>query len=133
MSNRKKKHLLLIDHHPYWREISTNILRKNGFLVNTLDTHEYTSSCTTLEGDDPDLVLLGCPRIRSEEEQVINDLLTNRRRLLILCTSLSWDTMRHLFLKGVEDIVDKPYNPIHLVKIVNQTLDMHDTQVNKQE
>jgi len=121
-SDSCKKRILLIDHQPYWREISTNALKKDGFTVGTLDTYHYLPSQECVEGENPDLIVLGCARIEIEEQQLIDDVLAHKHHLLVLCTSLSWQTMRKLFLKGVDDIVDKPYNPAKLVKIVKEVL-----------
>ena len=123
MSEGNKKRILLIDQQSYWREISTKALTERGFNVSTLDTYDYAPFWKGMEGDKPDLVVLGCARIRPQEEQVITNVLTDKRRLLVLCTSLSWRMMRHLFLQGVDDIVDKPYNPRQLVQIVSDAFE----------
>ena len=117
------KRIVLIDHQPYWREISTNALRSSGFVVDICDTYNFLPEQEWEESENPDLVVLGCSGIRVEEQKLIDDVLAHNHHLLVLCTSLSWLTMRNLFLKGVHDIVDKPYNPASLVKIVNQTLE----------
>ena len=118
------KHILLIDHQPYWREISTNALQKFGFAVDTHDTHNYLSSPKFEEDKNPDLIVLGCTHIGTEEQQLIDDVLNRKHHLLVMCTSLPWQTMRDLFLKGVDDILDKPYNPAKLVEIVNEALEI---------
>jgi len=97
-SDNNKKHILLIDHQPYWHAISTNALRRNSFIVSTLNIYYYLSSKECIEDKTHDLVVL------------------------VLSPSLSWQTMHKLFLKGVDDIVDKPYNPAKLVKIVKEVL-----------
>ena len=117
------KRIVLIDHQPYWREISTNALKSNGLAVNICGTYNYLSQQEWQEPERPDLVVLGCSHIRPEEQRLIDDILACKHHLLVLCSSLSWLTMRNLFLKGVHDIVDKPYNPANLVKIVNQALE----------
>ncbi len=122
-SDSSKKHILLIDHQPYWREISTNALRGAGFTVDMLGTYHDLPSQECREGEKPELVVLGCTRIGTEEQRLIDEVLHQKHHLLVLCTSLSWQTMRTLFLKGVDDILDKPYNPTKLVKIVNEALE----------
>lgn len=113
-----RKHILLIDRQAYWRQISTDALEKVGFAVGALDTYDYTLT----EGENPDLVLLGCARVGNEEQLLIDEMLAHKQHLLVCCTSFSGQTMRNLFLQGVDDIVDKPYNPISLVKIVWQAI-----------
>jgi len=117
------KRIVLIDHQPYWREISTNALRLSGFVVDTRDTYNYSPEPEWDESENPDLVVLGCSHIKAEEEKLIDDVLAHKKHLVVLCTSLSWRTMRDLFLKGVHDVVDKPYNTANLVEIVSQALE----------
>src|SRR5438876_5600159 len=121
--NSNSKRILLIDHQSYWRKISTDALKKFGFAVNACETYNYLPSQEHVEDENHDLIVLGCSCIGTEEQQLIDDVLAGKHHLLVLCTSLSWQTMRMLFLQGVDDIVDKPYNPAKLVKIVNQALE----------
>jgi DNA-binding NtrC family response regulator len=117
------KRILLIDHQLYWREISAQALRSAGFIVCTLDTYNYSPPHDCLKGEDPDLVVFGCVHIGSEEQRLIAQILSHKHHLLVLSVSLPWQVMRSLFLQGVDDIVDKPYNPAYLINIVNQTLE----------
>ncbi len=75
-----------------------------------------------LKGENPDLVVLGCTRIGDEEQRLIEQVLDRKQHLLVLSASLSLQIMRSLFLLGVDDIEDKPYDPKYLVKIVDQVL-----------
>jgi len=122
-TNCSSKRIVLIVHQPYLREISTNALMSVGFVVDICDTYNYLPEQKWLEDQYPDLVVLGCFGIRAEEQKLIDDVLANKQHLLVLCTSFSWQTMRELFLKGVHDILDKPYNPANLVEIVSQALE----------
>ena len=117
------KRILLIDHQLDWREASAHALRSVGFIVYTLDTYNYQASQDCLKGEEPDLVVLGCVCVGPEEQRLITQILACKHHLLVLCVSLPWRVMRSLFLQGVDDIVDKPYNPAYLVDIVNQTLE----------
>jgi DNA-binding NtrC family response regulator len=117
------QHIVLIDQQPYWRQIATEALKRVGFTVGVLDTYHYPPPQHDLESGTPDLVVLGCSRIGTEEQQLIEKVLSQKHHLLVLCTSFSWQTVRTLFLQGVDDILDKPYNPMKLVKIVNHTLE----------
>ncbi len=122
-SKRDDKRIVLIDQQPYWRKISADALKKVGFVVDTLDTYDYMLPETYEEVSPPDLVLLGCARIGTKEQEFIDEIVSRHHRLLVLCTSVTWQTMRALFLQGVDDILDKPYNSAKLVKIVNQNLE----------
>src|SRR2546422_104330 len=105
----KRKRILLIDHQAYWRELFTQALQDAGFNVSTLATYNQVPLQDYLEDENPDLVVLGCTRIRDEELRLIEHVLDRKRHLLVLCASLSWQIMRSLFRLGVTDIVDKPY------------------------
>lgn len=117
-ADRTRKHILLIDRQSYWRQISTNALEKVGFAVGALNTYDYTLAAN----ENPDLVLLGCARVGNEEKQLIDEVLARRQPLLVCCTFFTGQTMRELFLQGVADIVNKPYNPTNLTQIVRQTI-----------
>src|SRR5215467_4701431 len=108
----KRKHILLIDHQSYWRELSTQALRNVGFYVCTLATYSQAPLQDFLKSENPDLVVLGCTRIGDEEQRLIEQVLDRKQHLLVLCASLSLQIMRSLFLLGVDDIVDKPYTQI---------------------
>ena len=123
MKSPNSKRILLIDHQYYWREISAHALKSVGFIVCTLDTYNYLLPQDCLKGEDPDLVVLGCVRIGGEEQRLIAQILARKHHLLVLCDSLSWQVMRSLFLQGVDDIEDKPYDPAYMVYIVNQALE----------
>ena len=117
------KRIVLIDRQLYWREISARILRSAGFIVCTLDTYNYISAENCWEGAAPDLAVLGCAYIGPEEQKLIAHILAQKHHLLVLCVSLPWQVMRSLFLQGVDDVVDKPYDSVHLVNFVNQVLE----------
>lgn len=123
MTNRaKRKRILLIDHQSYWRELSSRALRDVGFFVSTLATYNQALLEDYLKEENPDLVVFGCTCIRDEEQRLIEQVLKHKQHLLVLCTTLSWHIIRSLFRQGVADIVDKPYDPDSLIKIVNQAL-----------
>src|SRR2546428_10040378 len=105
------KRILLIDHQLDWREASAHALKSVGFIVCTLDTYNYQASQDCLKGEEPDLVVLGCVCVGPEEQRLITQILACKHHLLVLCVSLPWRVMRSLFLQGVDDVVDKPYDP----------------------
>jgi DNA-binding NtrC family response regulator len=113
---------LLIDHQPYWREFSVHTLQNVGFQVQALATYNRASLQSCLKGEKLDLIVLGCTYLGDEEQHLIEQILDNKQHLLVLCTTFSLQVMRALFLKGVDDIEDKPYQPDHLVSIVDKVL-----------
>lgn len=117
------KRILLIDRQPHWREAFAHALRSADFTVCTLDTYNYILPEDCLKGENPDLVVLGCVRIRPEEQVLIAQVLSRKHHLLVLCASLPWQVMRSLFLQGVDDVADKPHDPAEVVNFVNQTLE----------
>jgi DNA-binding response OmpR family regulator len=116
------KRILLIDSQQHWRETATSALRSAGFSVCTLDSYNCVLPHNCLDGENPDLVVLGCNQIGPEEEELISQVLAHKRHLLVLCTSLSWQVMRSLFLQGVDDVADKPYYPDYVIVLVTVVL-----------
>src|SRR5947209_17825136 len=112
--------ILLIDYQRHWREIATSTLRDEGFLVCPCDTYNYISLLKCFHGENPDLIVLGCAQIGPYEEQFITQVLARKQHVLVLCTFLPSKMMRSLFLKGVDDIVEKPYDPTSLIILVNE-------------
>lgn len=96
----KMKCILLIDQQPYWREFSAHAFQSVSFFVCPLATYPYVIPQDCVKGEDPDLIVLGRTRIGPEEQQLITHILAYKHHLLMLCTSLSWQVMRSLFLQG---------------------------------
>jgi DNA-binding response OmpR family regulator len=113
------KRILVIDHQPNWRELSTYALREAGFSVQ--DCENYSSP--SLQNDDSDLIILGCAQVGPEEQRLIAQLLKDKHHILVLSAYLPKSIMRSLYMQGVDDIVDKPYSPATLVNIVQQLSD----------
>jgi DNA-binding NtrC family response regulator len=111
--------ILVIDLQSYWRQFSTCALRDAGFFVN--DCEDYHSAL--LQKDDIDLIILSCAKVGSNEQQLITQLLQEKFHLLVLSTYLPQSVMRSLYLQGVDDIADKPYDAVMLVNLVQQVLD----------
>lgn len=119
--NSNPKHILLIDCQNYWRERSAQALQDAGFSVQTVNTYQVTVIDKLIGQKIPDLIILGCADIGSDELEVISHILQQQKhRLLVLSNSLPWQTMRALFLAGANDVVDKTYDPNRLVDIVKQ-------------
>jgi DNA-binding NtrC family response regulator len=119
--NSKEKRILIIDRQEYWRQDSAQALKAAGFTVRTLDNYDYLPSMDP-KGEKPDLIILGCAGIGIEEQKLVAELLENKQNLVVLCTSLSSQVMRTLFLAGANDVADKPYDPARLVNVVEQAL-----------
>jgi hypothetical protein len=71
---------------------------------------------------DLGLVVFGCARIGQEETEIIDRILSDRHPLLVLSVSLPWGVMRSLFLSGVNDVVEKTFDPDRLVEIVLEAI-----------
>jgi hypothetical protein len=67
-------------------------------------------------------VILGCNQVGPEEERLIAHVLADKHHLLVLGAYLPWQVMRSLFLLGVVDIEDKPYDASHFIEIVKEAL-----------
>ncbi len=118
----KQQTILVLDHQDYWRDFSSQALQEAGFSVSVQDTDSYICPASEF-GDEPlDLVILGCTRVGPREERLISQFIQHKHHLLVLCSVLPWQMMRALFRQGVDDVVDKPFNPNGLVAVVNDAL-----------
>jgi DNA-binding response OmpR family regulator len=120
--NYSIRRIVLIDQQHYWRDLFSRALTSVGYLVCALDSYHYPIPHDCLQGANPDLVVLDCPQVDIAEQTLIRQILSHRHHLLVLCSSLSWQTMRTLFLEGADDVVEKPYNPEYFVHTVDQVL-----------
>ena len=118
----KSKCILLIIDQPSWRETARAELKSAGFVVCTLDSDNQVLLDDCLRDNNPDLIVLGCTFVGSKEQRLIARVLALKYHLLVLCASLSRQVMRKLFIQGVDDIVDKPYDAASLVKVVDQVM-----------
>lgn len=109
---------MVIDRQPFWRDRAAAALDGKGFLVRVLDNYDYSPETAYFRDVPPDLVILGCSRIKHEERELINKVLDDHRHLVVLCASLPWNDMRAVFLAGADDVADKPYDSERLVGIV---------------
>lgn len=110
--------ILVIDHQLFWRQLSTRALSRAGYVVE--DCEDYRSAL--LSRHKSDLVILSCAKVGDDEQRLITELLKERSHLLVLSSYLPKSVMRSLYLQGVDDITDKPYDPATLVTLVEQLL-----------
>ena len=116
--------ILVLDRQSYWREFATETLRSAGHPVSALASYdEAPTAQEERKGQTATLVLLGCPAIEREERLLIARLLVRGHYVIAFATSLPIQVMRTLFIKGVEDAVDKTYDAAELVDIVEQALE----------
>jgi len=113
--------IVVIDHQAYWLGLSATALTDEGFSIYVHSRYDYPPP-EIADGEKPDLVILGCPAIREEEQKLIESVLAQDHHLLVLCTSLSMRTMRSLFLGGASDVADKTFDPNRLVAVIKETL-----------
>lgn len=120
MSPSGQKQIVLIDSQEYWRNLATRALEAAGYDVYATGSYAYPLPANVHSERPIDLIILGCASIGPAEQQVIERVLQHKHHLLVLSTALSWHVMRSLFLAGVDDAADKPYDPQHLVDTVEQ-------------
>lgn len=114
--------ILLIDRQVAWRDRSALALEAHGYRVRRLGNYEYPPGDAFFDSTQPSLVILGCARIGSHEQQLIERVLLASQPIVVLCSSLSEDLMRSLFLAGVKDATIKPYDSESLVALVSRTI-----------
>src|SRR5690348_16685780 len=98
--------IVVIDRQEYWRSFATKTLRSAGFVVQSYQ--DYANSLQQNK-ESVSLVILGCVHLGNAEQQFISQLLAQQHYLLVLCSYLTNQEMRLLFLKGVVDTLDKTY------------------------
>ncbi len=121
--------ILILDSQPYWREFAATTLQAAGYTVSTLSFYEEALPLWH-EGQEQDvsLVLLGCSKIERKERLLIARLLARGQHVIVFVSSLSTQVMRALFIRGVEDALDKTYDPEDLVSVVEQALERIETR-----
>jgi DNA-binding NtrC family response regulator len=115
--------VLILDRQAFWRDLLASGLEAEGFVVQALNDYNYPLPARGGEPRPPDLVILGCTSVGPDEQNLIQRVLNEKQRLLVLCTTLPWRTMRSLFLAGAEDVADRTYDPDYLVGIVKEALE----------
>lgn len=119
ITNRSK--VLVIDKLEHWRKLSHSTLKMAGFKVRVLDNYSCPLS-PEFNNTSVDLIILGCACIGAEELKFIARVRLNQLRLLVLCTFLRLRVMRLLFLQGVDDVAEKPFNPKQLLEVVDHSI-----------
>ena len=114
--------IVVIDHQPYWREFATATLQAAGYAVSSYACYDEVLPPQQDE-QEISLVLLGCSRLECEERLLITRLLARGQHVIVFVSSLSTQVMRVLFIRGVEDAVDRTYDPEELVDVVAQALE----------
>jgi DNA-binding NtrC family response regulator len=122
-SAARKINVLIIDLQDDWRNLAVRALEEAGYHARALANYDYPPENGHHRQRKPDLVILGCTEIGPEEQALMRRVLESRYRLLILSTSLPPTVMRALFLKGADDVADKPYKAERLVDIVSEVLE----------
>jgi FixJ family two-component response regulator len=111
--------IVVIDRQEYWRSFATKTLRAAGFAVQSYQDY---ADAFQQNKESVSLFILGCVHLGNAEQQFISQLLAQKHYLLVLCSYLTNQEMRLLFLKGVVDTLDKTYSSIRFTSIVEQTL-----------
>ncbi|MFN0111029.1 MAG: hypothetical protein ACKVZH_19385 [Blastocatellia bacterium] len=118
----RKKRILLVDRNVNWLEFAAETLAETGYSVQTLDQYDDSPNSAYFDKTQPDLVILGCAKIRQPEYCFIQEVRNAKRPLIVLGASLTWDERRFLFLKGV-DVADKPFDADGLAQVIEEAFD----------
>jgi DNA-binding NtrC family response regulator len=114
--------LAVVDRHDTWREFAVAALAAADAEARGFDDYSQLRDWDAAAHRDLDLVIFGCARIGQDEIEIIDRILSDRHPLLVLCLSLPWGVMRSLFLSGVNDVVEKTFDPDRLVEIVLEAI-----------
>ncbi len=119
--NAEIRHIVIIDKHSHWRQFSEEALAARGYAVHLQDNYHYPPPIAQTQ--KPALVILGCATIGQKELKLIERVVAHKHHLIVLCTALPRDIMRAVFLKGADDVVDRPYGVDDFVTIIEQVLE----------
>ena len=119
----KEKEFLLVDKEDFWRESAYASLSSRGCRVKRYRSYEDLR--TVLGGGEkkPHLVIVGCSKPSIKEIRLIRFLRANNFRQLVLCSFLSANDMKVLFLAGADDVTKKPFSALRLTTTVRESLD----------
>lgn len=112
--------IFLIDRQTAWRERSAQVLAIHGYMVHQIGSYEYPPAQHRRTPRPVDLVVLGCATIGRDEQQLIRHVIDHGASLVVLCSLLTPQTMRTVFLAGAIDVAVKPYDETSLVAIVSK-------------
>lgn len=115
------KKILVIDKQDFWLELSVKTLTDAGYSVRAETNYHSLAPIYHKRGTKPDLVIFGCAFIEWEELNLVASLHEEQIALLVLCTSLSWDMMREIYLAGADNVTEKPFSPEKLLSTVDNT------------
>ncbi|HEX3247830.1 MAG TPA: hypothetical protein VHS05_00275 [Pyrinomonadaceae bacterium] len=113
--------VLVIDKLEHWRKLSQATLKLAGFKVRVNANYDCPLVSEQKNGS-LDLIILGCAGIGSDELQLIDRVRSNKLRILVLCTSLHMPAMRLLFLRGADDVAEKPFDSKQLLDVVGHAI-----------
>lgn len=123
---QRSARIVVIERQEYWREFALEGLRSAGYRIDALENyHDAYAMLEDSTSPRADLVILGCTGIDvkgGDECKLATRILECEWHLLLFSATLSSSVMRALFLKGVEDVVEKVYDSRSLLTIVEQTL-----------
>lgn len=118
----KEKEFFVVDASGFWREFSYCSLNSVGCKVKKYASYKQLRRILNDFDKRPDLIIIGCSKPAVEEVKLVDFLHRNKFRQLILCSFLSWDEMRELFLAGADDVTEKPFDSHELIATVTESL-----------
>jgi DNA-binding response OmpR family regulator len=116
------KRIFMIDLQESWCEAAASLLSQRNCLVKTSNAYSYSEPTCYVEGEAPDVVILGCGSVDRGEQQLIRQIVAHKRHLIVLCAVLAREESRRLFLAGAQDVAHKPFSCSSLLRIVGNSL-----------
>lgn len=126
-TNPPQRKIWVIDHHDGWRFFYENTLTDDGYSVRSFKDYDGPKCDISSSCDSPDLVILGCGKIRGEECRLTRQLTGKGYHIVVLATGgiseLEGRSMFDPFArlpKGHEDVTEKPPDTRGLLNIVRR-------------
>jgi DNA-binding NtrC family response regulator len=124
MPRDQRVRLLLIDHDYVWSARMAPALVAAGIDVTVTEDYDY---CVRSDKADLcqqfDLIILGCFDMLKREWKLIDTLVSQDFKVLVLPLNLTTTMLRALFKAGVADVESKPERPDELILLIQEAFD----------
>ncbi|CAN5341826.1 hypothetical protein BH10BAC1_BH10BAC1_12040 [soil metagenome] len=118
----KEKEFFIVDTSGFWSDFSYCSLTSTGCKIKKYTSYKYLKVTLNKFKEKPDLIIIGCSKPNIEEIELVEFLHHNNFRQIVLCSFLSWDEMRELFLAGADDVTEKPFDSEELIETIKESL-----------
>ena len=120
--------LSVVDRDKQWLQFCSRELYAAHY--KTIDLQDYTHARQRLHkeqigrAEQSQLVILGCARANEAEFDLLSFYVDHGYKVLVLCTTLSYQDTLALFRNQATNVYLKPYTRETLIEVVHETLEL---------